>query len=147
MLAIQDRDPVAGLPQAEDEVADFFEMIGYLVSRGHVSARDFWNDARPLVAFYWGVLAPYVEHDRAARRDPRLYRWFEWLEHEMRKIDVRETGRIVAYDPATRSVEIRDRIAKFRSKVLRESEAWPREVAASRTRRRQAVSPAKRPAP
>lgn len=35
MLAIEHRDPGAGFPQANDEVSDFFERIGHLVSRGH----------------------------------------------------------------------------------------------------------------
>ena len=124
LLEIEHRDPVLGLPQANDEVPDFFERLGYLVSRGDVGRDDFWNDARAVLAFYWGVLAPYVEHDRQASGDPTLYRWFEWVELEMRKIDLKRTGRVVAFDPSSRASEIADRIEIFRSKLLREEAGW-----------------------
>ena len=58
MLAIQDPDPSSGLPHANLEVPDYFERVGYLISRGHVSSEDFWSGSREIVAFYWGVLAP-----------------------------------------------------------------------------------------
>ncbi len=124
LLEIEHRDPTLGLPQANDEVPDFFERLGYLVSRGHVDAEDFWNDARPVVSFYWGVLSPYIEHDRAASGDPTIYRWFEWVEMEMRRIDVRRTGKAVVFDPATRASAIADRIEIFRSKLGREAGSW-----------------------
>ena len=124
LLEIEHRDPTAGHPRANEEVPDFFERVGYLVSRGHLTAEDFWNDARPVVGFYWGVLSPYIEHDRAAGGDPSIYRWFEWLELEMRRIDVKRTGRAVVFDAANRASEIADRIAIFRLLMLRDSEGW-----------------------
>jgi len=125
LLEIEHRDPAEGLPPANDEVPDFFERLGYLVSRGHVGVEDFWHDARPVVSFYWGVLAPYIEHDRTAHDDPTFYHWFESLELEMRRIDVKRTGRAVVFDPATRDRKIAVRIAVFRSKLLRETDDWP----------------------
>ncbi len=124
LLEIEHRDPALGLPQANDEVPDFFERLGYLAARGHVDAEDFWNDARPVISFYWGVLWPYIEHDRAASGDPTIYRWFEWVELELRRIDVRRTGKAVVFDPATRASAIAARIAIFRSKLAREAATW-----------------------
>jgi hypothetical protein len=125
LLAIEDRDPAEGLPVANDEVPDFFDRLGYLVSRGHVGVEDFWQFARPVVSFYWGVLAPYIERDRAANDDPTFYHWFELLELEMRRIDMKRTGRAVVFDPATRDRKIAERIPNFRSKLLRERDDWP----------------------
>ncbi len=125
LLEIEHRDPSLGFPAANDEVPDFFERLGYLVARGHVDPDDFWNDARPVVSFYWGVLSPYIEHDRAASGDPTIYRWFEWVEMEMRRIDVRRTGKAVVFDPATRASAIADRIEIFRSKLAREAADMP----------------------
>jgi hypothetical protein len=48
-----------------------------LIWRGHVNIEDFWTDSRPLVAFDWGVLAPYIKQERARSADPTVYRWFE----------------------------------------------------------------------
>jgi hypothetical protein len=124
LLEIERRDPALGFPLANDEVPDFFERLGYLVSRGDVRREDFWNDARPVLSFYWGVLAPYIEHDRQASGDPTLYRWFEWVELEMRKIDLKRTGRVVVFDPSSRASEIADRIEIFRAKLLREDARW-----------------------
>jgi hypothetical protein len=124
LLEIEHRDPAQGLPQANDEVPDFFERLGYLVSRGDVRREDFWNDARLVLSFYWGVLAPYIEHDRLASGDPTLYRWFESVELEMRRIDLKRTGHAVVFDPSSRASEIADRIEIFRSKLLREDAGW-----------------------
>ena len=111
MLAIQERDPASGFPNANAEVADYFERVGYLISRGHVNSEDFWNGSREIVAFYWGVLAPYIEREREQRADPTIHRWFEWLELEMQRIDKKRLGRSRAFDPAIRVAAIADRIA------------------------------------
>lgn len=124
LVEIEHRDPALGLPLANDEVPDFFERIGYLVSRGHVRSDDFWNDARPIISFYWGVLAPYIEHDREVGDDLTIYHWFEWLELEMRRIDVKRGGHPVVFDPATRTAEIAQRIEIFKAKLLREDATW-----------------------
>jgi len=126
-LAAATRDrasgPNGGPPPSQRGSPRLLERVGYLVSRGHLTAEDFWNDARPVVGFYWGVLSPYIEHDRAAGRSS-IYRWFEWLELEMRRIDVKRTGRAVVFDAANRASEIADRIAIFRLLMLRDSEGW-----------------------
>lgn len=128
MLEIQGRDPEAGFPYGSDEIADFFQRVGYLVSKKHLGAEDVWNDSRSIIAFYWSVLGPYIEHDREANDDPTFYNWFEWLELEMRRIDMKRTGRTAAFDPATRADQIARRIGVFRSKVLRETSEWPASV-------------------
>ena len=120
MIAIQGRDPASGFPNANGEVADYFERVGYLISRGHVNIEDFWSGSREIVAFYWGVMAPYIEQEREGRADPSIYRWFEWLELEMRKIDKRRLGRSRAFDPAIREAAIADRIAVLRVRLDRE---------------------------
>ena len=80
LLAIQGRSISLGPPRNADEIPDFFERIGYLVSRGHVHADDFWNDgAWAVVEFYWAVLEPYIRHDRSASgnvdsRDARTWK-------------------------------------------------------------------------
>jgi hypothetical protein len=124
MLAIQSRDPDSGLPRANDEVPDFFERVGYLISRGHVNVEDFWSDSRPVVAFYWGVMAPYIKQERARTADSTVYRWFEWLELEMRRIDRRRLGGSRSFDPATSASAIADRIAVLRERMERERETW-----------------------
>jgi hypothetical protein len=67
-----------------------------------------------------GCLAPYIEREREVRADPTIYRWFEWLELEMQKIDKRRLGRTRAFDPAARDAAIADRIAVFRVRLDRE---------------------------
>ena len=141
LFELEHRDPIAGHPRANEEVPDFFERVGYLVSRGHLAAEDFWNDARPVVRFYWGVLAPYIEHDRAVSGDPTIYHWFEWLELEMRRIDVKRTGQAAVFDPATRATEIAARIAIFRSLMQRDSEGWTGPVPAHDVTRRVVSAP------
>lgn len=63
----------------------------------------------------------------------------------MRRIDMKRTGRTVAFDPATRADQIARRIGVFRSKVLRETAEWPashssHEVPRARRRRAQTTS-------
>jgi len=125
MLAIKDRAPSAGLPRANDEVPDFFERVGYLISRGHVRIEDFWSNSRELVSFYWGVLAPYIEQERTTTDDPTLYQWFEWLERQMTRVDMRRLGRARTFDPVTRSSAIADRIAVLRARLDRSRDGWP----------------------
>jgi hypothetical protein len=126
MLELQHRDPAAGIPQSADEVPDFFERVGYLVARGHINADDFWNDgAWSVVEFYWGILEPYVRHDRAADPIAFTYEWFEWLEREMRRIDAKRNRPHPPFDHATREAQIADRIAIFTAKLERESPVWP----------------------
>jgi hypothetical protein len=129
MLAIKDRAPSAGLPRANDEVPDYFELVGYLISRGHVNVEDFWNDSRELVSFYWGVLAPYIEKERTTKDDPTLYQWFEWLERELTRIDMRRLGRARTFDPQTRSRAIEDRIAVLRVRLDRSRDGWSGDTA------------------
>jgi hypothetical protein len=124
MLAIDVRNPDSGLPRANDEVPDFFERVGYLISRGHVNVEDFWSDSRMVVAFYWGILAPYIERERATSADPTVYRWFEWLELEFRKLDERRLGRSRSFDPATRASAIAERIAVLAARMERDRETW-----------------------
>ena len=71
LLAIQGRDVAAGRPRNAEGIPDFFERLGYLVSRGHVDADDFWNDgAWEVVEFYWRLVKPYIERDRSASGNP-----------------------------------------------------------------------------
>ena len=128
MLAIEHREPRSGLPRANDEVPDFFERLGYLISRGHVRLEDVWADQREIVGFYWGVLAPYIEHERANRADPTIYQSFEWLELQMRRLDMRRLGRSRGFEPSTRAAAIADRIAVMRVRLDRERESWPDEL-------------------
>jgi hypothetical protein len=137
MLAIQDREPSSGLPHANLEVPDYFERVGYLISRGHVSSEDFWSGSREIVAFYWGVLVPYVEREREVRADPTIYQWFEWLELEMRRVDERRLGRSRSFDPATRTSAIAERIAVFRVRLDRERVTRGRPVRGNSTTKSQ----------
>ena len=121
MLAIQGRDPASGFPRANDEVADYFQRVGYLISRGHVNSEDFWNGSREIVAFYWGILAPYTEREREQRADPTIHRWFEGLELEMQRIDKKRLGRSRAFDPAVRTAAIADRVAVLTARMDRDS--------------------------
>lgn len=124
MQAIKNRAPSAGIPRANDEVPDYFDLVGYLISRRHVRAEDFWNDSRELVSFYWGALAPYIEQERATKDDPTLYQWFEWLEHEMTRLDMRRLGRARTFDALNRSSAIADRIAVLAVRLDRLRDGW-----------------------
>lgn len=153
MIAIQQRDPASGLPRANDEVPDYFERLGYLVSQGHLRLADVWADQREIVAFYWGVLAPYIEQERTRTGDPTIYHSFEWLEYQMRRIDMRRLGRSRVFDPSRRTAAISDRIAVLRARLDRERESWPDEIdaddaaavvqPATRSRSKPAKSPGK----
>jgi len=86
----------AGLPPAGPEVAIWFERIGYLVAQGHIRPRDAWNDSRPNIARWWWLLGPYIEAQRVMDKNPRAFEWFEFLELEMRRIDLRVDGAVFA---------------------------------------------------
>jgi len=125
MVELQHRDPTAGLPHTTDEVPDYFERLGYLVASGHINAADFWNDGSwSIVEFYWGILEPYIRHDRAEKPGADPYEWFEWLEREMRRIDAKRSRPHPPFDHATRDAQIADRIAVFTAKLERESPGW-----------------------
>jgi hypothetical protein len=124
MLALENRDPGLGLPRANDEIPDYFERLGYLISQGHVRLADVWHNSRELVAFYWGVLEPYIEAERKRTGDPTIYHWFEWLEYDMRKMDARRLGRSRAFDSSRRAPAIADRISVLRARLQRERAAW-----------------------
>ena len=125
MLAIRGRDPAAGLPGANDEVLDFFERLGFLVQGRHIRAEDLWNDgAWAVVEFYWWLLKPYIAHDRDAAPHEVPYRWFEWMEGEMRRLDDAHNQRHEQYDETKRLAMIDRRIRIFREKLARELPGW-----------------------
>lgn len=125
LLAIQGRSVDEGIPRDADEIPDFFERIGYLVSRGHVDPDDFWNDgAWQVVEFYWNLLEAHIGHDRSSSGNTDLYQWFEWLEREMRRLDRRHGHSRARLDREAMNAEIAARIRIFRDKLHRDSGEW-----------------------
>ena len=126
LLELRHRDPSTGVPLVSDEVPDFFERVGYLVARGHIAAGDFWNDGGwVVVEWYWGILEPYVSHDRLSNPSTIPYEWFEWLEREMRRIDAKRNQPYPRFDESTRDAQIAERIEVFTRKLEREEPGWP----------------------
>jgi len=63
------------------------------VSQGHLRPLDVWNDFRPNIAWWWALLHPYIERQRVILEHPRLLEWFEYLEREMQRLDLRLIGK------------------------------------------------------
>lgn len=125
MLALKGRDPSAGLPADTDEVADFFQRIGYLSAHGHFDPETLASDGSwQVVEFYWGLLQPYIEADRAASSIPSFYRWFEWLDIEMRRIGAKHGEAHPPFDASKREKLLDARIAIFRAKLQRLEPGW-----------------------
>jgi hypothetical protein len=125
MLALRGRDPAAGLPPDTDEVADYFQRLGYLAARGHYEVDSLWEDGSwQVIGFYWGLLQPYIRSDRTASGDPDLYGHFEWLDGEMRRLSAKRGKPRPAFDESKRDQLIADRIAIFKAKLAREQPDW-----------------------
>lgn len=93
LLDLEGREVTAGLPRSAAHAGNFFERFGYLVAQGHLRREDVWNDFRQNIAWYWALMHPYIERSRVIDEQPRLYEWFEYLEREMRRLDLRLMGK------------------------------------------------------
>ncbi|MDL2335598.1 MAG: hypothetical protein QFC55_06175 [Chloroflexota bacterium] len=125
MLALKGRDPSAGLPVDTDEVADFFQRIGYLSAQGHFDPETLWSDGSwQVVEFYWGLLEPYIKADRAGSSDPTFYRWFEWLDAQMRRLGTKHGEAHPPFDASQRERQLDARIDIFRAKLRRFDPGW-----------------------
>jgi hypothetical protein len=89
VLDLEGRDVTDGLPLPGFEVGDFFERLGYLVSQGHLRRQDVWHDWRPAIGKWWGFMGPYIERQRVIDDFPATFEWFEHLEREMQRLDLR----------------------------------------------------------
>lgn len=81
-----------GLPWSFADVGDFFERIGYLTAKGHLRVDDVWHYLRQPIGVWWIVAESHLERTRADLGNSSLYEWFEKLEGEMRRIDVKALG-------------------------------------------------------
>jgi hypothetical protein len=93
LLELEGRDLADGLPRSGASVGNWFERFGYLVAHGHLRSVDVWHDMRPTIGRWWTLMAPYIERSRAIEGFPLLYQWFERLEGEMQRLDIKETGK------------------------------------------------------
>lgn len=82
----------AGLPLSAQDVGSFFERLGYLTSQNHLRSSDVWHSMRSAIGVWWTLLGPYLEETRKEDGNPALYEWFEKLEVEMRRLDLKALG-------------------------------------------------------
>ena len=94
LLEMEGREVADGLPRSGATVGNWFERFGYLVAQGHLRPLDVWHDFRPTIGWWWGLMGPYVERQRVIAEFPLLYEWFEYLEHEMQRLDLQRMGKL-----------------------------------------------------
>lgn len=87
----------AGLPLSAEDVGNFFERLGYLTAQNHLRSSDVWHSMRGAIGIWWTLLGPYLEETRKELGNAMLYEWFEKLEVEMRRLDVKAIGRELSF--------------------------------------------------
>lgn len=92
LVDLEGRRVEAGLPLSAQDVGSFFERLGYLTSQNHLRSSDVWHSMRSAIGVWWELLGPYLEETRKEDGNPALYEWFEKLEVEMRRLDVKTLG-------------------------------------------------------
>lgn len=97
LVDLEGRRLEAGLPPSADDVGSFFERLGYLTSQNHLRSSDVWHSMRSAVGLWWSLLGPYLDETRRVDANPALYEWFEKLEVEMRRLDVKTLGHELAF--------------------------------------------------
>jgi hypothetical protein len=88
---LEGRPIEAGLPLSAANVGDFFDRIGYLIGQRHLRSADMWHTMRFQIGFWWLAMQPYLMVTRQDSKD--VYEWFEKLELEMQRIDVKVYGK------------------------------------------------------
>jgi hypothetical protein len=84
------------VPDAADELLDFFEHVAFLVRRGHLKAFDVWHTFGPWVAAMQADFREYIAVQQA--HDPTVYCDFTWLFQRLLKVERSEKGSGLEYD-------------------------------------------------
>jgi hypothetical protein len=102
LTALRDGTAATDLPPAANDIANFWERVGYHVRAGHVDRVLVNQYFDASIRAWWGWLAPATEAARARDHDPALHENFEWLEGLMRDMD-RKAGKTATFDEANRA--------------------------------------------
>ena len=102
LIALRDGVDPANLPPVANDIANFWERVGYLVQAGHVDRVLVNQYFDASIRVWWGWLAPTTRVARERDADPALYENFEWLAGLMAKMD-KKTGKTATFDEANRA--------------------------------------------
>lgn len=102
LVALRDGDDPTNLPPAANDIANFWERVGYLVRAGHVDRTLVNQYFDASIRAWWGWLAPATFVARRRDDDPALHEHFEWLAGLMTEMD-RKAGKTATFDEANRA--------------------------------------------
>jgi len=102
LVALRDGDDPTSLPPAANDIANFWERVGYLVRAGHVDRTLVNQYFDASIRAWWGWLAPATFVARQRDDDPALHEHFEWLAGLMTEMD-RKAGKTATFDEANRA--------------------------------------------
>ncbi len=100
LLAMRDGVDAAHLPVgAGNDIAGFWEEVGFLTREGHIDQRIVHENFGGRVRYWWALLAPAVYMYRERTEDPRIMEHFEQLARLLAEDDLK-TGSLLSYDDA-----------------------------------------------
>jgi len=100
LLAVQRGVPPEDLPRGPAAImAEPWESVGLLVRSRKLEARAVYDQSSFKIQYDWARLRGLTEKLRAEVGLPAIYEHFEWLAHEMARID-RQNGHEVIFDDA-----------------------------------------------
>ena len=105
LLALRDGADPAKLPPVANDIANFWERVGYLVRAGHVdrvAGQPVFRRQHPGLV---GMARATTHVARERDADPALYENFEWLAGLMAEMD-RKVGKTATFDEANRAILI-----------------------------------------
>jgi hypothetical protein len=102
LLALRDGVDPANLPPVANDIANFWERVGYLVQAGHVDRVLVNQYFDASIRVWWGWLAPTIGVARERDADPAQYENFEWLAGLMAEMD-QKAGKTATFDEANRA--------------------------------------------
>lgn len=102
LLALREGVDPANLPPAQNDIANFWERVGYLVKAGHVDRVLVNQYFDASIRAWWGWLEPATRVARERDADPAIHENFEWLAGLMAGMD-RKAGKTATFDEANRA--------------------------------------------
>jgi hypothetical protein len=102
LLALRDGTDAARIPPVANDIANFWERVGYLVRAGHVDRTLVNQYFDASIRSWWGWLEPSTRMARKRDDDPAIYENFEWLAGLMAEMD-RKAGKTATFDEANRA--------------------------------------------
>lgn len=102
LVALRDGVDPANLPPAANDIANFWERVGYLVRAGHVDRVLVNQYFDASIRAWWGWLEPLTHVARQRDDDPAQHEHFEWLAGLMAQMD-RKAGKTATFDEANRA--------------------------------------------